>query len=84
MTTRGGGMAAMTFLLRIETISEICEELKLVRRNGKTGSSGGVHKRGPFPSCLYLSNAAVNKSSKATLSPEHWLLQFERRAAWSG
>jgi hypothetical protein len=27
---------AMTFLLRIETNSEICEELKLVRRNGKT------------------------------------------------
>jgi hypothetical protein len=26
----------MTFLLRAETISEICEELKLVRRNGKT------------------------------------------------
>jgi hypothetical protein len=27
---------AMTFLLRVETISEICEELKLVRRNGTT------------------------------------------------
>jgi hypothetical protein len=26
---------AMTFLRRVETISEICEELKLVRRNGK-------------------------------------------------
>jgi len=26
----------MTFLLRVETISEICEELKLVRRNGTT------------------------------------------------
>jgi hypothetical protein len=27
---------AITFLLRAETIFEICEELKLVRRNGKT------------------------------------------------
>jgi hypothetical protein len=27
---------AMTFLLRVETISEICEELKLVRRGGQT------------------------------------------------
>jgi hypothetical protein len=27
---------AITFLLRVETISEICEELNLVRRNGKT------------------------------------------------
>jgi hypothetical protein len=27
---------AMTFLLRVETNSEICEELKLVRRNGMT------------------------------------------------
>jgi len=26
---------AITFLLRVETISEICEELKLVRRNRK-------------------------------------------------
>jgi hypothetical protein len=27
---------AMTFLLRVETISENCEELKLVRRSGQT------------------------------------------------
>src|SRR5438046_4695311 len=36
MTRRGGRHGAMTFLLRVETNSEICEELKLVRRNGKT------------------------------------------------
>jgi hypothetical protein len=30
---------AMTFLLRVETISEICEELKLVRRSERRRSS---------------------------------------------
>jgi hypothetical protein len=35
--------SAMTFLLRVETISEICEELNLVRRNGKTSLSGIAH-----------------------------------------
>jgi hypothetical protein len=30
----------VTFLLRVEIISEIFEELKLVRRNGNTVASG--------------------------------------------
>ena len=43
----------MTFLLRVETISEICEELKLVRRDVRRRSSGIAHEK-PFVEATYV------------------------------
>ena len=47
-------MAAMTFLLRVETISEICGELKLVRRSVRRRSSAAHQKSADIVAKVFL------------------------------